>query len=99
MEMDVLKQFIKPELFVIIPVLYTLGKILKDTTAVKDKFIPAVLGVVATVLSIVYVAATTDIASYQDFLMAIFVAFTQGVLCAGCAVYVNQLFAQSKKGE
>lgn len=99
MEMDILKQFIRPELFILIPVLYIIGKILKDTTVVKDKFIPVTLGVIAVALSIVYVTATTNIASYQDSLMAVFVAFTQGILCAGCAVYVNQLFAQSKKGE
>lgn len=99
MEMDVLKQFIRPELFVLIPVLYITGKILKDTTVLKDKFIPVILGALAVLLSIVYVAANTNLASYQDALMAVFVAFTQGVLCAGCAVYVNQLFAQLKKGE
>ena len=97
--MEILKQFIRPELFILIPVLYFIGRILKDTTVIKDKLIPIVLGVVAIVLAVVYVLATTEIGTYRDALMAIFLALSQGTLCAGCAVYVHEIFAQLKKGE
>ena len=92
-------EYIKPELLILVPVMYLLGIGLKQTTVVKDKLIPLVLGLVSVLLSILYVVATTDMAGYKDVLMGIFIAITQGILCAGGSVYVNQLVVQGKKEE
>lgn len=82
-----------------IPVMYLIGLALKNTTIVKDKWIPLVLGLISVFLSVIYVAATTDMSGYKDVLHGIFVAITQGILCAGASVYVNQLIVQGKKKE
>ena len=92
-------EYIKPELLILVPVMYLLGIGLKQTTVVKDKLIPLVLGLISVLLSILYVIATTDMAGYKDVLMGIFIAITQGILCAGGSVYVNQLVVQAKKKE
>lgn len=91
--------YVKPELLILIPVLYMLGLMIKNTEYIKDKLIPLLLGVVGIVLAVIYVLATADIINYKDCLMAIFVALTQGILCAGCAVYINQNIKQSTKEE
>lgn len=92
--MENLQDYIKPELLVLVPVLYILGSILKNTKSVSDKYIPAILGVVGVVLSFIYVVSTEGVA-----LIGAFTAITQGILVTGVAVYVNQLFKQSKSIE
>ncbi len=90
--MDKLQDYIKPELLVLIPVLYILGLMLKKTEKINDKYIPVMLGIIGIVLCAIYVAAVSGIC-----LMSAFTAITQGILVAGAAVYVNQLVKQNKE--
>ena len=92
---EVFKEFIKPELLILIPVLYLIGVCIKKSE-VKDKFIPLLLGTVAVILSGLYVFATSEITGAKEIAMAIFVALTQGILTAGASVYFNQLYKQSQ---
>lgn len=95
---DLLKEFIKPELLILVPVLYILGAILKKT-AVKDKLIPALLGGVGVVLSLLWALGTSELLGWRDVLLAGLSAVTQGVLAAGASVYCNQLVKQGEKEE
>jgi len=97
--MDIIKEFVRPELVGLIPMLYLLGVGLKKTSMISDKFIPSVLGIVGIVLAMIYTLATVSIVTYQDALMSVFTALTQGILCAGCSVYFNQLFVVQVKKE
>lgn len=90
------EDFIKPELLVLIPVLYLMGVAVKRSI-VRDKAIPFILGAVAVILAGLYVFATTDVSSAKAAVMAVFTAVTQGVLIAGTSVYANQLYKQIKK--
>ena len=90
--------FIKPELLILVVALYFIGVAIKNS-GIKDKWIPFILGGCGIVLAGVWVLATTIIATYQDGLMAIFVAVTQGVIVAGMSVYANQLFKQIGKDQ
>lgn len=91
-----LKEFIKPELLILIPVLYIVGIGLKKSK-LSDTLIPLVLGGIAIVLSAAWVIATSDITTLKDIAYALFISVTQGILSAGASVYVNQLYVQSKK--
>ena len=93
---ETIKEFIKPELLILIPVLYIIGMGLK-ASQFKDKFIPLTLGAISIVLSALYVVATTDTEGFKHIAMAIFTAITQGILTAGASVYFNQIYKQSKK--
>lgn len=95
---EILKEFVKPELLILIPVLYLVGSGLK-VSKFKDNFIPISLGILGIILSCIYVFATSTIAAKQDILMAIFISITQGILVSGCSVYFNQIYKQIKKGE
>ena len=95
---EILKEFVKPELLILIPVLYIIGVGLKNSKF-KDNFIPVILGVVGILLSTIYVFATSEISGSKDVLMGIFISLTQGVLVAGCSVYFNQIYKQLKKGD
>lgn len=91
-----LKEFIKPELLILVPVLYLTGMGIKKSE-IKDKYIPLLLGIGAILLSGLYTFATSDVNGLKNICMAIFVAITQGVLTAGASVYFNQLYKQSQK--
>lgn len=91
-------QYIKPELLVLIPVLYLIGVGIKRS-AIKDTLIPLLLGAIGVILSGLYVFATSEIQGAQAVATAIFTAVTQGVLVAGASVYVNQIVKQAKKGD
>ena len=91
-----LKEFIKPELLILIPVLYVVGIGLKKSK-LSDTLIPLILGGIAIVLSSAWVIATSDISTLRDIAYALFISVTQGILSAGASVYVNQLYVQAKK--
>lgn len=99
MDLEMIKQFIKPEILILVPVLYFIGVMIKNTLLIKDKFIPLTLGITGIALAVMWVLATTDINNTKDIYMAVFTAVTQGVLCSGASVYVNQVIKQSQKKE
>ncbi|MBO5286936.1 MAG: phage holin family protein [Clostridia bacterium] len=92
------QEYIKPELLVLIPVLYLIGAGLKRS-ATPNKLIPLLIGIASITLTTAWVFATSNIFCFKDVAMALFVSVTQGVLCAGESVYINQLYVQSKKNE
>ena len=92
------QDFIKTELLILIPVLYFIGLGLKRSK-IADKWIPIILGSISVMLSAVWVFSTTKISGFKDIALAVFTAFTQGVLNAGASVYANQLYVQTKKEE
>ncbi len=97
--MEQIVNYVKPELLVLTVVLYLVGMGLKQAQAVKDKYIPAILGLIGCVLAAVYVVATCPLGSVREIAMAVFTAIVQGILVAGLSNYVNQLAKQRKKVE
>ena len=95
---DMFKELLKPELAVLVPVLYLVGVALKKS-AVQDRHIPWLLGVCGIVLSTVYLSATAGVTGWQGGMMLVFSGITQGILAAGASVYVNQVVKQAKKAE
>jgi len=94
---EFVKEFIRPELLVLVPVLYFVGVGLKKAQAFADKYIPLALGAAGIALSVLYVLATAQLGGWQNVLLAAFTAVTQGLLAAGCSVYVNQIVKQTNK--
>lgn len=86
-------QYIRPELMVLIPFLLVFGWMLKQASFIKDGLIPLILGATGVVLAICYVAGDSEVFNTTGW----FTAITQGVLCAGAAVYGHQLVKQIKK--
>lgn len=96
---NMLKEYIKPELLVLVVVLYFVGMGIKNIELIKDKYIPIILGVLGVIISAIYIVATSSINGYQEVLTVIFTAIVQGILVAGASVYVNQLIKQGNKEE
>lgn len=85
-------QYIKPEMLVLVPVLWLIGAALKKTPKMPDWLIPYILGAVGVLGAAVWVCATESVTA-----MALFTAFTQGILVAGASVWGNQLVKQAGK--
>lgn len=92
-------KYVKPELLVAAIALYFIGAGLKKAEAIKDKYIPLILGVIGILLSAVYVVATLPLSTIQEVAMAVFTAAVQGILVAGLSTYVNQIIKQAQKEE
>lgn len=90
------QDYIKPELLVLIPVLYLIGAAIKKSK-IKDTLIPLLLGAASVALSALYLFATTPVQGSQDVATAIFTAITQGIVIAGASVYANQIVKQAGK--
>ncbi len=91
------ENLVKPELYVLVPVLYLLGKGIKKSS-VKDKWIPFILGGAGIVLCTVYLLTKSVPHGINDVLGLIFSGITQGILCAASGVYVHNLIKQAKDG-
>lgn len=87
--MQSIENLISPELLITVPVLYLFGMGLKKLNVFNDKFIPMTLGAVGVILSFLKLMAENPLTPEL-----IFAALTQGILCAGSAVYANQLIKQ-----
>lgn len=88
----IIMNYIKPELIVLIPVLYLIGLALKKAEFIKDKFIPLVLGVIGIVVVFLYLISTVGWS-----VSLIGVSIIQGVLVAAGSVYFNQIWKQLGK--
>ena len=97
--MEALEDYIKPELLITAIALYFMGIALKEAQAVKDKYIPLILGCAGILICGIYVFGTCSCKNAQDIAMAVFTSTTQGVLVAGLSTYVNQLIKQLEKDE
>lgn len=97
--MEQIMNYIKPELIVVAVVLYFVGMWLKKAQAVKDKYIPLILGGIGIILCAIWVLATSTIGTGQDIAMAVFTTIVQGILVAGVSTYINQIVKQSQKTE
>ncbi len=97
--MEQIMNYIKPELIVVAVVLYFAGMWLKKAQAVKDKYIPLILGGIGIILCAIWVFATSTIGTGQDIAMAVFTAIVQGILVAGVSTYINQIVKQAGKEE
>ena len=90
--------YVKPELVILAVALYLIGLWLKNL-AIKDKYIPLILGCISIAMSVIYVLATGDFDGYRSVLIAIFTSFIQGILVAGLSTYINQMVKQLRKDE
>lgn len=92
-----LYEYIDSELFITVPVLYVLGMMIKKSS-INDRFIPVILGAVGILLALSYKLAAFLPSTAPEIASLIFASITQGILCASCSVYANNLLKQFRKG-
>jgi len=81
---ELLNEYLLQEALIVIPVLLILGKIIKETNLIKDKYIPVTLLFVGIAFAVALIGFNVD-------------AVIQGILVAGAAVFGHELYKQSKE--
>ena len=79
-------QYIAQNALILIPVLYVLGMLIKNTEKIDDKYIPIILLIAGIARAVGIMGVNAD-------------AVVQGVLVTGTTVYTNQLIKQTTKKE
>lgn len=79
-------QYISQNALILVPVLYIIGIIIKNTEEIKDKYIPIILLVIGILGAVGIMGISVD-------------SIIQGVLVTGASVYTNQLIKQTCKKE
>ena len=85
-------EYINPELLILVPCLYIIGMMIKDTNIIKNKYIPLILTGVSIVLTSLYVIGVGGLSAIN-----IFTSIVQAILCVAMAVYADQLKKQFRK--
>ena len=88
-------ELIRPEMLVLIPVLYLIGMALKRAEVFENQYIPLGLGLLGALLGAAWLLVFRD-AEY-NILQSLLMGAVQGILCAGCSVYANQIYKQLKE--
>ena len=84
------QEYIRTELLILIPVLYLIGIGLKKSR-LPDNWIPVTLGVIAVLLSAVWVIAACDIGTYKELAAAFFTAVPgqERFVSLGCKSHIS----------
>lgn len=95
MEYEILVQYIRPELLILVPILFLIGKAIKSTKYIRDEFIPFILGILSIMLTAIYILSISAVPKdYQEILGVIFDILIQGICCAAASVYFHQMVKQ-----
>ena len=79
-------QYITQNALILIPILYVLGMLIKNTEKINDKDIPIILLVAGILGAVGLMGVSAD-------------SVVQGILVTGTTVYTNQLIKQNTKKE
>ena len=95
--MQALQEYIKPELLVLVPLMFGLGAALKADKRFPSANIPYTLAVAGMALAALYGAAPAQLDGWQSGALAVFTAIVQGGLCALASVGLHQMYKQAKE--
>lgn len=90
--MEILMDFIKPELFILIPVMNIIGIALKSSSLVKNTLIPFYLGSISIILCAIDLFSSLSSFTLKVILACLFSSITQGILIAAVSVYAHQIY-------
>ena len=80
-----LQEFLVENCAIVVPVLYIVGIVLKNTPKIKDWLIPYILGVLGMVICTIITVTGQG---------AVITGILQGIVTAGLSVYAHQLIKQ-----
>lgn len=94
---DLLLDYIRPELMVLVFALYLIGTQLKKSEYVKDELIPFILTGISIILCAIYIPGVTDLTGgYKSIFVMIFDIIVQGIFSAAGSVFIHQIIKQGK---
>lgn len=95
----IITEYIKPELLILIPLLFALGMGFKSAKTFPDNKIPLALGIIGVVMAGLWFCGSAMPTTFAEILLTIFTSICHGVICAAVAVYGDQIWKQRNKGD
>jgi hypothetical protein len=93
MGIEILLQFVRPELLILVVVLGSIGLFLKKAPWFTDEWkIPFILWALGVVLAILYMGLILNEGPWS---VVIFIGFIQGTLIAALTVFFNEMIKQA----
>ena len=77
MDIDMIQQFIDPQLLIVVPMLWGIGMAVKKST-IENRFIPAVLMVCSCMVVMIHLVSTNRLADRQAVAACVFAGISQG---------------------
>jgi len=93
-----LNEYVSPSLSILIPILYLCGMAIKKSD-VSDHKIPFILSFIGIVLANIWLFAENVPTTWQDTINRLLFGTCQGIICAACSVYTNNLIKQYGEGK
>lgn len=93
-----ISEYVYPSLGVLIPILYICGVAIKKSS-IKDYKIPFILGIIGIILANIWLFAEKLPTDWHEALTTVLSGTVQGIICAACSVYTNNLVKQHKEGQ
>ncbi len=88
-----MQEFINPELIILIPVMTTLGNVLKTNSVTRWK-IPVILCSISVLVTGLYTFSVNPMVNYQSIFHNGFITVVQGLICALTAIGGHQTYKQ-----
>lgn len=88
-----LSEYISPSLAALVPILYICGIAIKKSR-IADWLIPFLLGGIGIVLANLWLFAADIPSEPQEVLARLLSGTVQGIICAACSVYTNNIVKQ-----
>lgn len=96
MTMELIQQYIEPQLLILIPMLWGIGMAVKKSS-IQNRFIPLILLISSCCVSMLHLTSTKVILDPQSLAACLFAAITQGSVIWLCAWVGYEKFLHDKE--
>lgn len=93
--LELINQYTKSELVILIPVLYVINRVMYVSN-VKKTLLPIISCSVSVVLSALYTLSTVSLGNSAHLFLALFTAATQGILYNGISMFAGIIFSHEQ---
>lgn len=97
MDLDILGQYIEPQLLILVPMLWGIGMAVKSSS-IQNRFIPLILLLSSCGVSLLHLTSTNIIFNAQGISACLFAAITQGSVIWLCAWGSYEKFLKPNQG-
>lgn len=95
MDISVLRELIKPELLILVPFCWVVGKFIRQGKMFENKIIPSILWSIGVIFSFLYLMFMVK--SDYDLVQTIISSIVNGSFISAIAVFGNEQLKQFKK--
>lgn len=97
MDIELIQQYIDPQLLILVPMLWGIGMAVKKSS-IQNRFIPLILLTCSCTVTMLHLTSTKIIFDYEGISACLFAGITQGSVIWLCSWIGYEKFLHDKKG-